>query len=75
LQGNIQVSVNPDWFYKSRCYQKLVSHSPRLENLIMDSVRQAKADLPLVLHARTKTLLWYWRSMAWWQGLSMLMAL
>ncbi len=43
-----------------------------MENLIADPVRQAKADLPLVPRARLKAWLRYWRSLAWWQGLSML---
>jgi hypothetical protein len=53
----------------------VVSSFQYLENLIADLVRQAKADFPLVLRAHIKAWLRYWRSLAWWQGLSMLMAL
>src|SRR5438876_8386950 len=39
-------------------------------NLVADPVRQAKADFPLVLRARIKAWLRYWRSLAWWQASS-----
>jgi len=45
------------------------------KNLIADRVRRAKADFQLVPCARIKAWLRYWRSLAWWQGLSKLMAL
>jgi hypothetical protein len=45
------------------------------ENLIVDPVRQAKADFRLAPRARIKAWLRYWRSLAWWQGPSMPMAL
>ena len=38
-----------------------------LANLVADQVRQAKADFPLVLRARIKAWLRYWRSLVWWQ--------
>ncbi len=44
--------------------------SPVFANLIQDSVRQAKAEKSLVLHVRTKAWPRYWRSLAWWQDLS-----
>src|SRR2546428_1312203 len=37
-------------------------------NLIQDSIRQAKAENPLVLRARPQAWPRYWRSLAWWQG-------
>src|SRR5262244_3681096 len=40
-------------------------------NLAEDRVRQAKADFPLVLLARIKAWLRYWRSLVWWQIPSM----
>ena len=45
-----------------------LSRVPRFANLILDSVRQAKAENSLVLRARTKAWPRYWRSLAWWQG-------
>ena len=68
---------------KIRCHQLLVSLNcvfdaslvPEtcLEPLslpvcCLDSIRQAKADPPLVLCARSQAWLRYWRSLAWWQG-------
>ena len=41
--------------------------------LIWDQIRQAKADFLLVLLVPgLRAWLRYWRSLAWWQGLSML---